>query len=69
MHTHETYLLESGAFGYRIYAGDALRIEQYIAPGLSGFVLMSEAEATAYAQADIAVLDAPVPDLAPDDAK
>lgn len=62
MHTYETYQLESGAFGYRIFAGDALRIDQYIAPGLSGFVLMSETEATAYALADIAALDAPVPD-------
>lgn len=69
MHTYETYVLESGAVGYRIFAGDALRIDQYIAPGLSGFVLMTEAEAVAYALADIAVLDAPVPDLAPDDAK
>lgn len=67
MYTYETYPLEDGAFGYRVFAGDALRIDQYIAPGLSGFVLMPEAEATAYALADIAVLDAPVPDLAPAD--
>lgn len=56
MHTHETYLLESGAFGYRIYAGDALRIDQYFAPGLSGFVPMTEVEAEAYALADIAAM-------------
>lgn len=59
MHTYKTYQLESSAFGYRIFAGDALRIDQYFAPGLSGFVPMTEAEATAYALADIATLDTP----------
>lgn len=56
MNTYENYPLDSGAFGYRVYADGVLRIDQYFAPGLSGFVPMTEVAAEAYALADIAAM-------------
>lgn len=58
MHTYETYQLEDGTFGYRVHEGADLRIDQYFTPSVSGFVPMTEAEATAYAQADVTTADA-----------
>jgi hypothetical protein len=62
MHKIEIYVRKNGAFGYRIYEDGAIRIEQPIAPGLPGFVAMTEAEAAAYAAADVAALEAPPPE-------
>jgi hypothetical protein len=62
-----------GAYGYRI-EGAGFQVIQDYTPGAQGIVPMSEAEATAYAQAAVASLTAattpqdpaePMPDPAP----
>jgi hypothetical protein len=62
MHKIEIYIRKNGSYGYRIYEDGAIRIEQPIAPGLPGFVAMTEGQAQAYAAADVEALEAPQPE-------
>jgi hypothetical protein len=50
MTTFETYLSDYG-IGYRIFVDGVMTTDQPFAPGMSGFVSMSQAEATTAAQA------------------
>ena len=57
MHNFELFVRTGGAFGYRVYDGVRLAIEQQFAPAIGGHVPMTEAEATAYAKADVVAAD------------
>lgn len=53
----EVFAIEGG-FGYRIVIDGRSVTEQLFAPGLSGFVLMTEAEAREFADSDLARMTA-----------
>ena len=50
----EIFALEGGGFGYRILVNGAVVTDQPFAPGVDGLVLMTEAEAHAFADQEIA---------------
>lgn len=54
MHTYTLYPLGGDHFGYYILADGNPVIQQDFAPGVPGFNPMTEAEADAYAKAEIA---------------
>ena len=53
--TYSVYKLDSGGYGYQVQ-GENFNLRQDFAPGKPGFQSMSEAEATAFAQAQVAEL-------------
>lgn len=59
MHTFDTYTSEFG-IGYRVFIDGVLSTDQPFAPGLPGFVGMTQTEAEAAAQAEIDARTAPV---------
>lgn len=56
MLTYQVFLQEDGSYGYSISYEGTVFILQTFAPGVGGFAPMTEAEATAYAQAQVAEL-------------
>jgi hypothetical protein len=58
MHTFKLFGRLDGSFGYQVYDGQRLAIQQSYAPGVAGKVPMSEAEAEDYAKAAAAEADA-----------
>lgn len=59
MITYTVYMLENGYYGYTLAYDDIVFIRQTFAPGIGGYVPMTEAEAHAYAQAQVAELMPP----------
>lgn len=56
--SYELYSTLDGNSGYVIYLNGTRYIDQSSAPGVSGFVPMTASEAPAYAEADIAAMQA-----------
>lgn len=61
-YSYEIYSIDTGAFGYNVLADGVAYIKQDTAPGVSGFVPMTEDEARGYAEADVAALTPAVAD-------
>lgn len=61
-YSYDIYSNGDSAFGYTVRADGIAYIVQDTAPGLPGFVPMTEAEARGYAEADVAALAPAVAD-------
>lgn len=59
MITYEVYMLENGYYAYTLAYDGMVFIRQTFAPGVGGYVPMTEAEAHMYAQAQVAELMPP----------
>lgn len=57
--TYEIYQRsDSAGYAYRVLADGVVCVNQQYAPGVAGFVPMTQAEAQSYADADVATLSA-----------
>lgn len=67
MLNYEVFMLETGSYGYTISYDGTPFIYQTFAPGVGGFVPMTEEEARTYAQAQLKEFEEPVPEDPPVD--
>jgi len=68
MITYEIFELGDGFYGYRVAYDGSVFIVQTFAPGVGGFVPMTEADAHAYGQAQVDEMTPPLEEVPPPDA-